>query len=171
MTRRLSSLTWPQKTNLDQERKITHKRLFEDGQKEPSTVTGYPDSATCIRHGVLGLFLHIKLNHETSNDETLSQREGTKNRLSIIQRVRNLIVFLVHVLIFVILISYLLVQRPQNNGDPLSRNGYGTRFPKFRGLFTLTSYNFCISAPLLKLEFSAPRSVFSGFHSPKQWGF
>ena len=56
---------------------------------------------------------YISLNQETSNriDETLSQREGTEIRLSIIQRVRNFIVFLVHVLIFVILISYLLLQK------------------------------------------------------------
>ena len=38
-------------------------------------------------------------------------------------------------------------------------------------IFTLTSHNFCISTPLLKLECSSPRSGFAGFHSPKQWGF
>jgi len=36
---KISSLAWPQKTHLDQERKITHKRLFEDGQRHPSTIT------------------------------------------------------------------------------------------------------------------------------------
>jgi hypothetical protein len=57
--------------------------------------------------------LYISLNHETSDgiDESLSQREGTEIKLSIIQRVRNFIVILVHVLIFLILISYLLLQK------------------------------------------------------------
>jgi hypothetical protein len=56
---------------------------------------------------------YISLNHETSDgiDESLSQREGTEIKLSIIQRVRNFIVILVHVLIFLILISYLLLQK------------------------------------------------------------